>query len=210
MRTHNARNPQRGRSVPKYPRLIFLDTNIVQNLHTFGEFIYDNALERAMDTKLSTAGPRIAEDVHALGEFIRLGQRAGWPLAVSSRTLRELEATTRLDKRVELVRWGGELADYFMSRFDQCLEGTTESLYRELTPFTFIQRLYLSSVLTNLPDENDRQLVIDALEYGCDIFLTMDYRTLWRYRVEVGRLGLQVMRPVEFMDYIRPWTGILS
>ena len=27
-------------SLPKFPKLIFLDTNIVQNLHSFGEFIY--------------------------------------------------------------------------------------------------------------------------------------------------------------------------
>ena len=209
MKTHNDSTIGRERPLPKFPRLIFLDTNIVQNLHTFGEFIYDNYFEPAITTKLSAAGPRFAEDIHALGDFISLGQRAGWPIVFSSGTLAELEATKRPDKRAALVAWGRELSYYFTSYFDESWDVPAGSSYNEITHFTSIQRCYLSGVLKELPDESDRQLIIDAFEYGCDMFLTMDYRTVWRYRDEVARLGLQVMRPIEFMDYIRPWAGFL-
>ena len=151
----------------------------------------------------------MTEDIHALGDFISLGQRTGWPIAVSYRTLRELEASPQPDKRDALVGWGRELAHYFTSYFDVPQYVTAGSRYSEIAHFTLSQRRYMSGVLKKLPDESDRQLIIDALEFGCDIFLTMDYRTLWRYRGEVDRLGLQVMRPIEFMDYIRPWAGLL-
>ncbi len=209
MKAHTENTVERRQPLPEFPRLIFLDTNIVQNLHTYGEFINDNSLEPAMATKLSAVGPRIAEDIHALSDFISLGQRAGWPIAVSSRTLGELGATTRPTKRVALVGWGSELAHFFTSYTEETKDQTAEFSYSELTHFTYIQRQYLSDVLKKLPDESDRQPIVDALEYGCDLFLTMDYRTVWRYREEVAQLGVQVMRPIEFMDYISPWAGLL-
>jgi len=32
---------------------------------------------------------------------------------------------------------------------------------------------------------------------GCDIFLTRDYRTTWRFRDRLSRFGLSVLRPIE-------------
>lgn len=196
-------------ALPRFPRLIFLDTNIVQNLQSFGEIIYDNHLTRKMDSKMSASGFRFAKDIHALADFMALGHRAGWPIAVSSRTLEELEATSRRDKRLALASWGKELAYYFTSYFDDSRDVTEGLSYSEITHFTFIQRRYLSTMLNVLPQESDRQLIVDALECGCDIFLTMDYKTVWRYRDDVSRLGLKVMRPAELLEYIRPWAGLL-
>lgn len=199
------------RTLPRFPRLIFLDTNIVQNLQSFGEFIYDNHLTPKMDSRMSASGSRsrFAKDIHALADFMSLGRRAGWPIAVSSRTLGELEATPRRAKRFVLTSWGKELAYYSTSHLDDSRDVTEGSSYSEITDFTFIQRRYLSTQLNALPQESDRQLIIDALEQGCDIFLTMDYKTVWRYRDDVSRLGLKVMRPVELLEYIQPWAGLL-
>ena len=127
MKTHSDSTLGREQPLPTFPRLIFLDTNIVQNLQTFGELIFDNYLEPAMTTKLSARGPRITEDAYALGEIISLGQRAGWPIAISSGTLGELEATTRPGKRAALVVWGRELAYYFASNCDESWDVTTAS-----------------------------------------------------------------------------------
>ena len=41
----------------KFPRLIFLDTNIVQNLHSFGDFIYDRRFSPEVESKLKGKGP---------------------------------------------------------------------------------------------------------------------------------------------------------
>jgi hypothetical protein len=195
--------------LPDFPKLIFLDTNVVQNLQTFGEFIYDNNLTPALEAKMTASGCRFTDDIFALANFIALGHRAGWPFAVSSRTLEELEDTPQLDKRAVLANWGTQLADFFDSHLDESPQAVEGSSYSEINHFTYLQRCALSNLLQKLPQESDRQLIVDALEFGCDIFLTMDYRTVWRHREEVRRFGLRVMRPVELLEYIRPWAGLL-
>ena len=193
--------------LPKLPNLIFLDTNIVQNLYSFGEFICDNFLSPEMEEKLLALGPRMTEDVCALATFMAIGRHAGWPMAVSPRILTELNAIPEPNKRYHLSRWGMELADYLVSNFYESKSVTDELSYSEVNHFTFIQRCYLSELLKDLPQDADRQLVIDSLELDCDVFLTVDYRTVWRYRDKIKPLGLQVMRPVELVDSVLRWAG---
>lgn len=199
----------RGLGLPKFPRLIFLDTNIVQNLWSFGGYVYDDSPTPSMESRLSASGDRFSEDICALADLMALGHRAGWPIAVSSRTLAELQATPRPEKRYALTNWGMELAYYFSAQFDDSRDAIESSSYSEISHFTHIQRRLLSELLNYIPQEADRQLIIDALEYGCDIFLTMDYKTVWQYRDEVSRFGIQVMRPAEFLEHIRPSAGLL-
>ena len=200
----------RNNELPKLPKLIFFDTNIVQNLHSFGEFVYDNYLEPKISSRIVARGPQFTEDVYALADFIALGQRLGWPIAVSPMTLRELEATPQASKSAELFSWGWEWFEYFTSNFDSSLEDRRALYYNELSHFTFLQRSRLSELLKFVPQEADRQLIIDAIEYKCDVFLTMDYKTIWCHRDKIRRFGLQVMRPVELLDHINPWVGILA
>ena len=196
--------------LPEFPKLFFLDTNVVQNLLSFGDFIYDNSLSPEASRRISSKGPRIFEDIYALADLMALGRRVGWPLAVSSRTLMELNMTPQPGKRLALINWGTKLAHYFDSNFNESQDIVEGSSYAEINHFTFTQRQRLCGLLSALPQEADRQLIIDAFECGCDIFLTMDYKTLWSYRGDVNRLlGLQVMRPVELLERVRPWVGLL-
>jgi hypothetical protein len=196
--------------LPDLPKLIFLDTNIVQNLHSFGEFIFDRVSTPDLEKKLSTLGPRITADIYALADFMALGVRAGWPLAVSPGTQREFRAIQDPNKRDALTAWEQELADYFAGNFDQSqgeIEGSSSS---EMTHFTSIQRSRMADLLKAFPDKQDQQLFIDAVERGCDVFLTMDYKTIWQHRDKVKQFGLHVMRPVELLEYVRPWAGLLA
>ena len=192
--------------LPPFPKLIFFDTNVVQFLHSFGELMYDHFLSNEMERKLVAQGQRFSEDIFALEHFMALGQRAGWPIAVSPNTLDEIEAS----KRPALIAWGGEMARYFYDTFDESDVEELGNSYSELNHFTAIQRIRLAEMLKELPQESDRQLVIDARECGCDFFLTMDYRTIWRHRQCVAPLGVNVVRPVELVEYIRPWAGLLA
>ena len=201
--------PIHGHGLPPFPKLIFLDTNIVQNLSSFGEFIYDTALTPNLASKLESLGERFGEDIYALADFVALGHRAGWPIALSSRTLTELRGVGQPKKRLRLINWGERLTDYFTSSFVESHDVVEESSYRELTHFTCIQRRRLSDLLASLPQDVDRQLIVDAREFGCDIFLTMDYRTIWKYRDEISQVGLRAMRPVELLEHVRPWAGLL-
>ena len=167
--------------------------------------MYDHFLSNEIERKLVSQGKRFSDDIFALEHFMALGQRAGWPIAVSQNTLNEIEASNR----PQLILWGVEMAQYFN---DGPTDSDVEELgksYSEVIHFTAIQRSELAVLLNGLPDEPDRQLLIDAKENGCDIFLTMDYKTVWQHRVGVAPLGIQVMRPVELMEHIRPWVGLL-
>lgn len=193
----------RDQRFPEIPKLIFLDTNVVQNLHSFGEFIYESVLDPMTDSRMSAHGPRFRDDIFALADFMALGRRCGWSIAVSPGTLGELRAIQRAGKRIALTSWANELAHYF-SQTHESRDSAEESCCSGVERFSLAQRRWLSDLLESLPQESDRQLIIDALEYGCDVFLTMDYKTIWRYRDEVNRFGLRVMRPVELLEHIDP------
>ena len=196
--------------LPDLPKLIFLDTNIVQNLHSFGEFIFDRVSTPDLEKKLSTLAPRVTDDIYALADFMALGVRSGWPLAVSPGTQREFRAIQDPNKRDALIAWEQRLADYFAENFDQSRGETEGSSYSEMTHFTSLQRSRMADLLKAFPDRQDQQLFIDAVERGCDVFLTMDYKTIWQHRDKVKQFGLHVMRPVELLEYIRPWAGLLA
>lgn len=195
--------------MPPFPKLIFLDTNIVQNLHIFWEFILDNSLTPQLESKMASKGQRFVDDIHALRHFMALGQRYGWPMAVSPNTLTELEANSRANVRAALLSWGKSLEEHFVEHFDVTQGSAAESSYSNLRHFTFIQRGRICQMLEAMPHEGDRQLVIDALERGCDIFLTMDYRSIWSHREAATPLGVRIMTPVDILDYIGPWIGLL-
>jgi hypothetical protein len=71
-------------SLPSFPRLIFLDTNIVQNLMSFGEYFYDGYLSPKAEMKIRGLGKKGTEDVDALAQIMDLGRRAGWPLVAEN------------------------------------------------------------------------------------------------------------------------------
>jgi hypothetical protein len=190
--------------LPDLPRLIFLDTNIVQHLQTFGEFIYDHFLSSENEDKLHCLGKRVVEDVEALASFINLGKRNGWPIAVSKRTLHELAATPEPNKRYYLSQWGRELSDYFIGLFNNGI--VTDEDFKSPSGR---RKANLENELHFLPHSSDRILIIDAIELGCDFFLTMDYKSLWRFRGRITPLGLRVLRPVEMMKYIEPCVELM-
>lgn len=186
--------------------LTFLDTNVVQSLHTFGEFIFDGYLSPESGERLSNLcacskrRPCMVEDIHALRDLAMLAQRSGWPLAVSSTSAVELGAVQNQDKRNDLLSWWGELEDYFWENYEGSLSDESGSAYSEITHFTHLQRHWLYEYLHTLPDSNDRLLIVDALELGCNVFLTMDYKTIWAHRDAIRRIGIHVMRPSEFLQ----------
>ena len=186
--------------------LTFLDTNVVQTLHTFGEFIYDGHLSLQGEEKLSrlcscpSPRPCMRDDIYALHHLATMGRRWGWPLAVSLTNMVELDAIKDPERRQVRVAWWRRLAEYFEANYKEWPSLSSGSSYGEITHFTSTQRNRLYEHLHILPDETDRVLVVDALEFGCNVFLTMDYKTIWKHREAVRRLGIHVMRPVEFLQ----------
>ena len=72
MTNQSREDDDQATGLPDLPKLIFLDTNIVQNLHSFGEFIFDRVSTPDLEKKLSTLGPRVTADIYALADFMAL------------------------------------------------------------------------------------------------------------------------------------------
>jgi len=193
-------------SLPPLPKLVFFDTNVVQNLWSFGEFIYDNYLSPEAAARLQTLGQRAADDVKALAVLMQLGRRGGWPMAISQRTLSELDSIPEPNKHHYLVAWGCEIAEYFEENL-RFRDGADPP--EKCTNWHRVAELYKTRRLEFLPHEKDRLLLLDAIALGCDVFLTMDYRSIWKLRTQVAELGISVMRPIELLRHIEPWVDLL-
>src|SRR6266540_3589479 len=94
------------------PQLTLLDTNVIQSLQTFGEFIYDRYLSDEMANRVQRLGGRTQEDLAALQIFMDAAQRSGWPITVSQYSMREIAAIPGPGKRRNLQVWANELAAY--------------------------------------------------------------------------------------------------
>lgn len=195
--------PRKAGDLPPLPRLIFLDTNVVQNLLTFGEHIYSNKVTPVQQGKLGKLSRRAANDVEALTDIMQWGRRYGWPLAVSERTLDELAHTPDESKRRRLLSWGLRIMDYFQRNTINEFSG--RDLHQEN-----VERRYIGARLGFLPQVSDRMLILDAIMCQSDVFLTMDYRSIWCFRREISKFGLSVMSPVELRRKIGPWAELLQ
>lgn len=197
------------RSLPDVPRLVFLDTNTVQNLASFGEFIYENGPIADVDNKLRNKGQKIRDDVLALAELMDLGRRGGLPFVISPRVAEELSVPRRnRAKRRQLVFSGNEWSHYSSGLLEAVAEESDSSSSSRAIRVNPRQRRYVAELMSTFRDEGDRQLMVDALELGCDAFLTMDYK-ICNAREYIRRFGIRVLRPVELMNEVRPLAGLL-
>ena len=111
-------------------------------------------------------------------------------MAVSVSVAFELDKEPDPSNSSKRLSWYWELAEYF---------NASRAERTKPTQFTGLQREWAYEYLARLPDETDRILIVDAMELGCEVFLTMDYRTVLSYRETVGKLGIRVMRPRELL-----------
>ena len=188
-------------SFEELARRVFLDTNVVQNIESFGPYLYDDYLSPRRRSQMRS-GSRFTEDIEALASWAQLSRRYGWPIAVSQRTLLELQATPSRKKRARLVSWARELHEYssqFSANHEETADDDDHYPGFPVSPRTF----------SFLPDYGDAVLMSEAIELGCSDFLTMDYKSILPYRDRIRNAGIEVLRPVEFMERLKPWVGLL-
>ena len=125
-------------------------------------------------------------------------------LIISQKSLRELEATPDAVKRRTLVSYGSQLLRWSLEAFSPAQPTDAD---RGLG--AGIQRF-----LAALPNEMDRQLVGEAIMQSCDVFLTLDRKTIRNRAEEVDLVArwtaLRIMRPTEVWDRFRPWARLYS
>lgn len=178
---------------------VFLDTNIVCNLRwilsdaTFEDGFYDHYSQ-----KFITADRELRCDCMALRYLIEKDDQFALQFVVSNTVVAELQKTRPAGKRDELLSIAKELAIHFE---DHQKEYLSES---DLSPLSLSKKVYWVNLyerggLDFLPHEADRRLILDSVLQKCHLFLTVDRKTIWKFRSQLMQLGVEVKRPLEYL-----------
>lgn len=175
--------------------IIFFDTNILQLLQTCGEAIFDNYLRPGEEERLRKYhGDKSVREVLALCDIVHVLRRGSLSVAVSVESLREVTGVLNPNKRSKLQGWLLEMIDWSQQRLTQITDFDLRDLDR------IKDEIIQSGRLSFLPDANDRNLMAEALALSCHTFLTLDERTILRYRVQLNSLGIDALLPSEFVE----------
>ncbi|RLG71839.1 MAG: hypothetical protein DRO11_03575 [Methanobacteriota archaeon] len=180
-------------NLAELPLRVLLDTTVVQNLLVFGEYIFDNYLTEELGRKLNTLPIHLQDDIHALRNIFGPVTRSPVIPLISALSLYELSLTGNSEKRASLLDWGFELLDYSINvgEYDDRSSNTQHA-----SEFDF------------LPDKNDRHLVRECIRAKCQALITMDYKTILRFRSLIEKEKVTVLSPSEWWAILRPWWSL--
>ena len=176
------------------PLRVFLDTTVVQNIMTFGEYIYDNYLSEELEAKLDKLSGKMKKDIEALRMIFGPVARSPLELLVSSLSLYELSKTGEPIKKEQLRVWCFELLEYDM-----------EALGHSLKSLGPDQELLGSDYL---PHKIDRLLIGECKRSGCKAFITTDYETILKHKKRLQKEGIDALSPSELWSLLQPWWSL--
>jgi hypothetical protein len=170
------------------PRRVFLDTDVVNLLVKQSEQVFEQApIPEQIDRTR-------AVDTEALMHVFHVGARANWDILASRKTLEEIGRTPDPDIRNDLL-------DYAALLVEQTSEDSAFAA-------SFGRRLVDAPFVSALPDPGDRELIGNAIGFGCDAFCTCDRRTIIRKRERLRQLPLRILTPAEWWAHVKPWAGL--
>lgn len=178
---------------------VFLDTNIVWNLHSFSEEIYDNT-DFDEGIVLSKIGKRGLEDLEALRKLTQVAERYGSiEFVTAESTLSELGRKMHDNKGIDRIRWGFELFNWWLEEISINYPEEDFNKYEKLA-----QDIFMSNRLYFLHDSEDEILILNAVARNCGVFLTMDYKTIWNLKNRIKAVvPLSVSKPLEYWNYVK-------
>jgi hypothetical protein len=180
------------------PGRVFLDTSLLQALHTYGSFIYDGD-DLEPDARIRAARDGVA-NLEGLRDAVRVwGGHGHFQLALSNASLREV-----LDRQhVDFLQWANEMMAY---TDDWLLSFTpTEPIP---SPRTVRLAAKLDGASFGYLGAKDRQLIKDAVLLDCDVFLTMEGK-LPKNGAHIQReVGIVVAQPLEYWRLLGPWAAL--
>ena len=172
------------------PRRVFLDTNVINVLVKHDEHVFERVPIPAGINRT------LAEDIEALMHVFAVSARASWDILASRKTLDEIRKIS--DPYSDLR---DDLLDYAVSLVSAQDENSAYA--------TRLGRLIVDTPFTAaLPDVADRELIGNAIGFGCDVFVTCDRRTIVKKRERLKQLPIRIMTPREWWGHVKPWAGL--
>jgi hypothetical protein len=180
------------------PGRVFLDTSVLQTLHTYGSFIYDSD-DIAPNDRIWTMPDGFA-NLEALRDAVRVwGRGMQFHLALSRASMQEVADRRHLG----FLQWADEMMAYGE---DWLLSATTDE------PIPSPEAVRLASKLDGPSfgylGSKDRRLLKDAVLLGCDVFLTMERRLPTQAAHMERHLRISVVQPLEYWRLLAPWAAL--
>lgn len=203
------------------PQPILLDTCAVQGLREATAFFHDNGAwdDAGPEELLAYYGRRKGSELIALGNVVQRLRYNGAPWLVSRTSLLEFQAA-RPDIARGLLSWWIEWADYMEASSTNYPEIDLDLLfdYSAVVHPDQMQLPFVVAVASPLvepafppfKDTGDCALMRDALRARVPAILTLDLRSFWRHRRTLWGLGLEVWRPLDYWEAIRPQPSAAS
>jgi hypothetical protein len=174
----------------RIPRRIFLDTSVINVLVKHCTHIFHREpIPLNFDQTL-------AVDIEALMHVFYVGARADWDLLGSEKTLSELSSTKDGTLRDDLL-------EYALGFVNQGVDDEDSKFAAD-----FGRRLVDAPFVEALPDLADRELIGNAIGYGCDAFCTRDRATIVKRRGRLRQIPLRIVTPAEWWAHVKPWAGL--
>jgi hypothetical protein len=172
------------------PQRVFLDTNVINVLVKHSAHIFER------EPIPHNTEPKLAIDIETLMHVFYVGARADWDLFGSQTVIDELSRTPEMSFRDDLMEYALGIVNQDPSDEDR----------RFATDFG--RRLVDTPFVAALPDVADRELIGNAIGYGCDAFCTRDRATIVSERSQLRQIPLRIMTPAEWWAQIKPWGGL--
>jgi hypothetical protein len=172
----------------RIPRRIFLDTSVLNLLAKYSQYIFEN---EPIEDNLSQ---NRAWDLEALMHIFAAGERCGWDILASGKALEEISRTPNASVRKALL-------DFAIQVVDEQHPDTAHAT-------SLGRRLVDAPLASALPDKADRELIGNAIGFGCDVFCTSDRRTIVRKRDSLPQLPIRILTPIEWWKHVKPWGGL--
>jgi hypothetical protein len=176
------------------PRRVFLDSSTLQTLHAFGGVVF----EREDPPEAAAAHAGLGLDLEALRRIFAVNERALFEFVLSQNSLHEVE--DKHDPRYR--RWALDVLDHWEACVDayENREAFTRSGERLADVLNESRFGYLG--------QKDRRLLVDAVAYECDAFLTME-KKLPNHSAQIEQAtGLRILRPPDYWALLKPWASL--
>lgn len=173
----------------KIPRRVFLDTNVINIIVKHAAEIFDGEL---IDTNDQT----LACDIEALRHVFFVGARANWDIRASQKVIDEISNTKNDALRGDLLEYAIQILNSGLSEEDRRFG------------VNFGRKLIDAPFAAALPDAADRQLIGNAIGFGCDSFCTCDRTTIINKRHQLKQIPLRILTPAEWWACIKPWAAL--
>jgi len=188
------------------PGRIFLDTNVLQYLQDFGEYMFEHYREsedyfQSRKGKIKR-GTRLFNEIEALHDFFVGVNRAHFEFALSAAVFKEVCASG--DKR--FVQWFHDVWDHWEAVVSEYENGVAFSTNAE----TNYKRAVNDNSMHGSLSEKDKEIVLDAIRYDCDALLTVDrFARDQNKKIYVFRnYSLMILTPIELMKIIKPYQAL--